>query len=141
MKDCFLLIKRTCVSFGQSRVDIERDRAGHGLECAVKLVLVLLRPNVQDDDKYAILESAIGFVPLPRDDVDWEEIADVSLATLIRMTSKKISGENLLSTARQMTLNKFETSREIIKLKKRIAHAIERFNKSSNSVQEDEIDN
>ncbi|KAK0072298.1 hypothetical protein PV325_011578 [Microctonus aethiopoides] len=111
----------------------ERDRAGHGLECAVKLVLVLLRPNVQDDDKYAILESAIGF--------DWEEIADVSLATLIRMTSKKISGENLLSTARQMTLNKFETSREIIKLKKRIAHAIERFNKSSNSVQEDEIDN
>ncbi|KAK0175238.1 hypothetical protein PV327_009004 [Microctonus hyperodae] len=48
---------------------VERDRAGHGLECAVKLVLVLLRPNVQDDDKYAILESAIGFVPLPRDDI------------------------------------------------------------------------
>lgn len=59
----------------------------------------------------------------------------------MRITSKKISGENLLSTARQLTLNKFQTSRDIMKLKKRIAHAIERFNKSSNSVQEDEIDN
>ncbi|KAK0175239.1 hypothetical protein PV327_009004 [Microctonus hyperodae] len=120
---------------------VERDRAGHGLECAVKLVLVLLRPNVQDDDKYAILESAIGFVPLPRDDIDWEEIADLSLVNLIRVTTKKISTENSLSTARQMTLNKFETSRDIMKLKKRVTNAIERFNKSSNSVQEDEIDN
>jgi hypothetical protein len=45
----------------------ERERAGHGLWCAVRLLLLLLRLNV-NDDKYAMLEAAIGFEPQLRDE-------------------------------------------------------------------------
>lgn len=46
----------------------ERENAAHGLQCAVKLLLLLIRPNI-NDEKYSILESAIGFEPQLRDDV------------------------------------------------------------------------
>ncbi|XP_067211653.1 protein PTHB1 isoform X2 [Linepithema humile] len=46
----------------------ERERTGHGLRCAVRLLLLLLRLNV-NDDKYAMLEAAIGFEPQLRDEL------------------------------------------------------------------------
>lgn len=46
----------------------ERERTGHGLQCTVRLLLLLLRLNV-NDDKYAMLEAAIGFEPQLRDEL------------------------------------------------------------------------
>lgn len=46
----------------------EREQAGHGLQCALRLLLLLLRLCVQDD-KYAMFESAIGFEPQLRDEI------------------------------------------------------------------------
>lgn len=54
-----------CVIIG--RLLQERERTGHGLQCAVRLLLLLLRLNV-NDDKYAMLEAAIGFEPQLRDE-------------------------------------------------------------------------
>lgn len=45
----------------------ERERTGHGLRCVVRLLLLLLRLNV-NDDKYAMLEAAIGFEPQLRNE-------------------------------------------------------------------------
>ncbi|XP_026823747.1 protein PTHB1 [Ooceraea biroi] len=99
----------------------ERERTGHGLRCGVRLLLLLLRLNV-NDDKYAMLEAAIGFEPQLRDEFDWEEIADVGLCTFLRSTSKKSIGH--LDT-KPVTLSKM-TSKEFAKLKKRLVHAVER---------------
>uniref|UniRef100_A0A0C9PRB8 Bbs9_1 protein n=1 Tax=Fopius arisanus TaxID=64838 RepID=A0A0C9PRB8_9HYME len=114
----------------------ERSRAGHGLQCAVRLLLLLIRPNV-NDEKYAILESAIGFEPQLRNDVDWEEVADVALFALLRVTSRKPENE---PSTRQLTWNKFDTARDLAKLKKRLVHAVERLSKPLESVQENEAD-
>lgn len=46
----------------------ERERTGHGLQCAVRLLLLLLQLNV-NDDKYAMLEAAIAFEPQLRDEL------------------------------------------------------------------------
>ncbi|XP_044003955.1 protein PTHB1 [Aphidius gifuensis] len=115
---------------------LERENAAHNLQCAVKLLLFLIRPNISDD-KYSILESAIGFEPQLRDDVDWEEVADVALFTLLRVTSKKPESE---PSTRQLSWNKLETIRDLAKLKKRLVHAIERLNKPTDTVQEDVVD-
>lgn len=46
----------------------KREHARHGLHCALRLLLLLLRLNV-NNDKYTILESAIGFEAQLRDEV------------------------------------------------------------------------
>lgn len=69
---------------------------------------------------------------------DWEEIAEVTLAALLRGTSRKSEHE---SSVRQVSWNEFKTTRDLAKLKKRFIHAVDRLNKPSddNSVlQEDE---
>ncbi|XP_071628564.1 protein PTHB1-like [Temnothorax longispinosus] len=101
----------------------ERERAGHGLRCVVRLLLLLLRLNV-NDDKYAMLEAAIGFEPQLRDELDWEEIADVSLSAFLRSTSRK--GTSYLDAKPASTLSKMTSAKEFAKLKKRLVHAIER---------------
>ncbi|XP_039302648.1 protein PTHB1 isoform X2 [Solenopsis invicta] len=101
----------------------ERERAGHGLRCVVRLLLLLLRLNV-NDDKYAMLEAAIGFEPPQlRDELDWEEIVDVSLSTFLRSTSRKSTGH---LDAKPTTLTKMTSTKEFTKLKKRLVHAVER---------------
>ncbi|XP_032690856.1 protein PTHB1-like [Odontomachus brunneus] len=100
----------------------ERERTGHGLQCAVRLLLLLLRLNV-NDDKYAMLEAAIGFEPQLRDELDWEEIADAGLCTLLRSTSRK-SGH--LEATKPTALSKMTSVKEFAKLKKRLVHAVER---------------
>ncbi|KAG5343571.1 PTHB1 protein, partial [Acromyrmex charruanus] len=100
----------------------ERERAGHGLRCVVRLLLLLLRLNV-NDDKYAMLEAAIGFDPQLYDELDWEEIADVSLSAFLRSTSRKSTSH--LDT-KATTLTKMTSTKEFTKLKKRLVHAIER---------------
>ncbi|XP_012270312.1 protein PTHB1 [Orussus abietinus] len=103
----------------------ERDRAGDGLRCALRLLLLLARLCV-NDDKYNLLESAIGFVPQLHDDVGWEEIADVGLSVLLKATSRKQEHEVVGSW------NKLEPVRDVGKLKKRIVHAVERLGKDAN---------
>ncbi|XP_011260639.1 protein PTHB1 [Camponotus floridanus] len=100
----------------------DRERTGHGLRCAVRLLLLLLRLNV-NDDKYTMLEAAIGFEPQLRDELDWEEIADASLSAFLRSTSRKSIGH--LDT-KPTTLSKMTTFKEFAKLKKRLIHAVER---------------
>ncbi|XP_025073837.1 protein PTHB1 [Pogonomyrmex barbatus] len=100
----------------------ERERSGHGLRCVVRLLLLLLRLNV-NDDKYAMLEAAIGFEPQLRDELDWEEIADVSLSTFLRYTSRKSTS---YLDAKAPTLSKMTSTKEFAKLKKRLVHAVER---------------
>ncbi|XP_018362965.1 PREDICTED: protein PTHB1 [Trachymyrmex cornetzi] len=100
----------------------ERERAGHGLRCVVRLLLLLLRLNV-NDDKYTMLEAAIGFDPQLCDELDWEEIADVSLSAFLRSTSRKSTSH--LDT-KSTTLTKMTSTKEFTKLKKRLVHAIER---------------
>ncbi|XP_018340743.1 PREDICTED: protein PTHB1 [Trachymyrmex septentrionalis] len=100
----------------------ERERAGHGLRCVVRLLLLLLRLNV-NDDKYAMLEAAIGFDPQLCDELDWEEIADVSLSAFLRSTSRKSTSH--LDT-KSATLTKMTSIKEFTKLKRRLVHAIER---------------
>ncbi|XP_018053498.1 PREDICTED: protein PTHB1 [Atta colombica] len=101
---------------------VERERAGHGLRCVVRLLLLLLRLNV-NDDKYAMLEAAIGFDPQLCDELDWEEIADVSLSAFLRSTSRKSTSH--LDT-KPTTLTKMTSTKEFSKLKKHLVHAIER---------------
>ncbi|XP_020292987.1 protein PTHB1-like [Pseudomyrmex gracilis] len=102
----------------------ERKRTGHGLQCAVRLLLLLLRLNV-NDDKYAMFEAAIGFEPQLRDELDWEEIADAGLSALLRSMSRKSSTIGHLD-AKTTALNKMTSVKEFAKLKKRLVHAIER---------------
>ncbi|XP_011154382.1 protein PTHB1 [Harpegnathos saltator] len=99
----------------------ERDRTGHGLQCAVRLLLLLLQLNV-NEDKYAMLEAAIGFEPQLRDELDWEEMADAGLCALLRSTSRKSSHLD----AKPATLSKMTSVKEFAKLKKRLVHAVER---------------
>ncbi|XP_057336127.1 protein PTHB1 isoform X1 [Microplitis mediator] len=117
---------------------MELHRAAHELYGSLRLVLLLSRTNITDDDKYGLLEAAIGFEPQPRDSIDWEEIAEVTLAALLRGTSRKSEHE---SSVRQVSWNEFKTTRDLAKLKKRFIHAVDRLSKPSddNSVlQEDE---
>ncbi|KAH0552746.1 protein PTHB1 [Cotesia glomerata] len=115
---------------------MELQHAAHKLHGSLKLVLMLIKSNVQED-KYRLIESAIGFEPQPRDNIDWEEIADVTLAALLRGISKKSEHE---SSVKQLSWNEFKTTRDLTKLKKRIVHAVDRFNKPSDNavLQEDE---
>ena len=54
-------------------------------------------------------------------------MADVALVALLRATSRKTDDD----ASRIVTWNKLETPKDLIKLKKRIAHAVERLNKDS----------
>ncbi|XP_070154713.1 protein PTHB1-like [Polyergus mexicanus] len=100
----------------------ERERTGHSLRCAVRLLLLLLRLNV-NDDKYTMLEAAIGFEPQLRNELDWEEIVDASLSAFLRSMSKKSIGH---LDAKPATLSKMTSAKEFAKLKKRLIHAVER---------------
>lgn len=62
----------------------------------------------------------------------------MALFALLHVTSRKPENE---PSTRQLTWNKFESSRDLLKLKKRLVHAVERFNKPPDTVQEDESDN
>ncbi|CAG5073264.1 Similar to Bbs9: Protein PTHB1 (Mus musculus), partial [Cotesia congregata] len=92
---------------------MELQHAAHKLHGSLKLVLMLIKSN------------------------DWEEIADVTLGALLRGTSKKSEHE---SSVKQLSWNEFKTTRDLLKLKKRIVHAVDRFNKPSDNavLQEDE---
>ncbi|XP_015182680.1 PREDICTED: protein PTHB1 [Polistes dominula] len=116
---------------------MKREHARHGLHCALRLLLLLLRLNV-NNDKYMILESAIGFEAQLRDEVNWEEVADAGLAAFLRSTSKKPS--NLES--KSLTWNKFTSMKDIAKLKKRLTHAVERLDVCKESgIDENETEN
>ncbi|KAL6448315.1 hypothetical protein ACFW04_000339 [Cataglyphis niger] len=117
----------------------ERERTGHGLRCAVRLLLLLLRLNV-NDDKYTMLEAAIGFEPQLRDELDWEEIADASLSAFLRSMSKKSVGH---LDAKPATLSKMTSAKEFAKLKKRLIHAIERldsYQESTNIAENEQLE-
>ncbi|XP_050465963.1 protein PTHB1 [Cataglyphis hispanica] len=117
----------------------ERERTGHGLRCAVRLLLLLLRLNV-NDDKYTMLEAAIGFEPQLRDELDWEEIADASLSAFLRSMSKKSIGH---LDAKPATLSKMTSAKEFAKLKKRLIHAIERldsYQESTNIAENEQLE-
>lgn len=62
-------------------------------------------------------------------------MADVALFALLRVTSRKPENE---PSTRQLTWNKFDTARDLAKLKKRLVHAVERLSKPLESVQENE---
>lgn len=47
----------------------ELHRAAHELYGSLRLVLLLSRTNITEDDKYGLLEAAIGFEPQPRDSI------------------------------------------------------------------------
>ncbi|KAK2576721.1 hypothetical protein KPH14_005377 [Odynerus spinipes] len=99
----------------------KRERARHGLHCALRLLLLLLRLNV-NNDKYTILESAIGFEAQLRDEVDWEEVADAGLAAFLKSISKK----QAIGDIKSLAWNRFTSMKDVSKLKKRLTHAVER---------------
>ncbi|XP_046830544.1 protein PTHB1 isoform X2 [Vespa crabro] len=101
---------------------MKREHARHGLHCALRLLLLLLRLNV-NNDKYTILESAIGFEAQLRDEVNWEEVADAGLAVFLRSISKKQTNN---TENKSFSWNKFTSMKDIAKLKKRLTHAVER---------------
>ncbi|XP_047362045.1 protein PTHB1 isoform X2 [Vespa velutina] len=101
---------------------MKREHARHGLHCALRLLLLLLRLNV-NNDKYTILESAIGFEAQLRDEVNWEEVADAGLAVFLRSVSKKQTNN---TENKSFSWNKFTSMKDIAKLKKRLTHAVER---------------
>ncbi|XP_076632670.1 protein PTHB1-like [Colletes latitarsis] len=110
---------------------MERDRTGHELWCSLRLLLLLLRLNA-NEEKYATLEAAIGFRPRPCDQLDWEEIADATLTTLLRSVSKKPT----ITESKPLTWNTVTpivSTKELAKLKKRLVHAIERLDESRGS--------
>ncbi|XP_053997673.1 protein PTHB1 [Hylaeus anthracinus] len=109
----------------------ERERTGHELWCSLRLLLLLLRLNA-NEEKYAALEAAIGFQPRPCDQLDWEEIADVALTTLLKSVSKKL-GTTESKSLTWGTITPIASSKELAKLKKRLVHAIERLDESRGS--------
>ncbi|XP_066595732.1 protein PTHB1 [Prorops nasuta] len=102
----------------------EREKASHGLQNSLRFLLSLLRLNVSEE-KYPILESAIDFGPQLRDQVDWEEVADVTLSVLLK-SSKRSAHQDRKS----LTWSKFTSTRDLAKLKKRLAHVVERLDTS-----------
>ncbi|XP_076670959.1 protein PTHB1-like isoform X2 [Andrena cerasifolii] len=109
----------------------KQGRTGHELWCSLRLLLLLLRVNTSEE-KYAAIEAAIGFEPRPCDQLNWEEIADAALVTLLRFVSKKPS----LSETKPFswnTVTPMTTSKELGKLKKRLVHAIERLDDTRGS--------
>ncbi|CAK9798649.1 Protein PTHB1 [Anthophora quadrimaculata] len=108
----------------------ERERAAHELRCSLRLLLLLLRLNVTDEKKYALLEAAIGFAPRSSDRIDWEEIADATLSTLLRSVSRKPTVSETRSSTTWNALAPISSGKELSKLKKRLVHAIERLDGS-----------
>ncbi|KAJ8675661.1 hypothetical protein QAD02_011447 [Eretmocerus hayati] len=99
---------------------VERERTWHGLHGFLKLLLILVRLGASSvDEKCAMLEAAIAFEPQLRDQVDWEEIMDSALVAL------KQSDRANANWAR------FESERDLGKLKKRLSHALERLASSN----------
>ncbi|KOC62575.1 Protein PTHB1 [Habropoda laboriosa] len=103
----------------------ERERTSHELRCSLRLLLLLLRLNVTDE-KYALLQAAIGFEPRSSDRIDWEEIADVTLTTLLRSVSRKLAISETKSSTTWNALVPIVSNKELSKLKKRLIHTIER---------------
>ncbi|CAK9828785.1 Protein PTHB1 [Anthophora retusa] len=111
----------------------ERERAAHELRCSLRLLLLLLRLNVTDEKKYALLEAAIGFAPRSSDRIDWEEIADATLSTLLKSVSRKSTVSETRSSTTWNALAPISSGKELSKLKKRLVHAIERLDGSRES--------
>ncbi|XP_076648785.1 protein PTHB1-like [Halictus rubicundus] len=108
-----------------------RDRTGHELSCSCRLLLLLLRLNASQE-KYAAIEAAIGFDPRPCDRFDWEEIADAALTAVLRSVSKKPAVLETKPTAWN-AMAPIASVKELAKLKKRLAHAIERVDDANGS--------
>ncbi|CAK9815443.1 Protein PTHB1 [Anthophora plagiata] len=111
----------------------ERERAAHELRCSLRLLLLLLRLNVTEEKKYALLEAAIGFTPRSSDRIDWEEIADATLSTVLRSVSRKSAVSETRSSTTWNALTPISSGKELSKLKKRLVHAIERLDVSRES--------
>ncbi|KAG7198808.1 hypothetical protein KM043_001782 [Ampulex compressa] len=112
----------------------KRAEAGHGLRCGLKLLLLLVRCNV-NEERYALLEAAIAFRTGQPDEHDWEEIANVALASLLRSVARK-SGT---ADAKSPAWNPLTAGKDLTKLKKRLIHAMERFDAcKENNIAEDE---
>ncbi|OXU18994.1 hypothetical protein TSAR_009649 [Trichomalopsis sarcophagae] len=118
------------------RAASERERTAHSLQCSLRLLLLLLQLSVSED-KCAMLQSAIGFKPQLRDEVDWEEVTDMALIGLTRALSNKpqqqqrdIGGADATATRQHTSWNRFESVRDLAKLKKRLAHALEKLSAS-----------
>ncbi|CAL7941620.1 unnamed protein product [Xylocopa violacea] len=109
----------------------DRDRAAQELRCSLQLLLLLLRLNMSED-KYAMLRAAINFEPCPSDGIDWEEIADAALSTLLKSVSRK-SGISEAKSSTWNALTPIASGKELNKLKKRLVHAIERLDGSRES--------
>ncbi|XP_012265701.2 protein PTHB1 isoform X2 [Athalia rosae] len=103
---------------------LERLRSAENLQRAISFVLLLLETNMSED-KYALVESAIGFKPQLHSDIDWEEIADAAVSTALRTRFKKLENEP------HKKLGELEPLKDVGKLKKRIAHLVERLIKDS----------
>lgn len=58
-------------------------------------------------------------------------MADVALGALLRFTSRKSDNPEASAVRPTLNWNKFETARDIAKLKKRVVHAVERVNKTT----------
>ncbi|XP_015437282.1 PREDICTED: protein PTHB1 [Dufourea novaeangliae] len=109
----------------------ERERAGHELYCSARLLLLILRMNT-NEEKYATIEAAIGFEPRPCDKLDWEEIADAALATILRSVTKN-PGTTETKSITWNSITPFASVKELAKLKKRLGHAIERLDEAKGS--------
>ncbi|XP_015595990.1 protein PTHB1 isoform X2 [Cephus cinctus] len=107
----------------------ERDQTTYDLQCAIRLLFLLVRFNASDD-KYILLRSAIGFETQLRNDVGWEELADLGLTTLLKTISRKSD----IDSNRAISWFRFETVKDLSKLKRRIVHAVEKLNKDSNVI-------
>ncbi|XP_076243990.1 protein PTHB1-like [Calliopsis andreniformis] len=128
--DCTYRATFTCLE-ELSKARMERERTGHELWCSMRLLLLLLRLNTSEE-KYATIEAAIGFEPRACDQLDWEEIADVALMSLLRFVSRKPETSESKSLT-WSTITPIVTSKELGKLKKRLGHAIERLDDSRGS--------
>ncbi|XP_076375153.1 protein PTHB1 [Megalopta genalis] len=130
------LLEATCGSIFTRLEDLvaaraERDQTGHELYCSCRLLLLLLRLNTSQE-KFAAIEAAIGFDACPCDRFDWEEIADATLTTVLRSVSKKTAvSESKPSTWNAIT--PIVSTKELARLKKRLAHAIERVDDTNGS--------
>ncbi|XP_046745105.1 protein PTHB1 [Diprion similis] len=103
---------------------LKQLRSEKNLERAISFLLLLLQTNVSDD-KYALVESAIGFTPQLHNDIDWEEIADAAVSSALRSKLRKSDSEML------KTVGELEPIKDVTKLKKRIAHLVERLTKET----------
>ncbi|XP_076222943.1 protein PTHB1 [Nomia melanderi] len=107
----------------------ERQRCAHELMCSTKLLLLLLRLNTSPE-KYSAMEAAIGFEHSPCDRFDWEDIADATLATMLKSFSKK---SGIPETKSSNAIAPIASSKELARLKKRLAHAVERLDDAHGS--------